>query len=848
MRSMTRRSRFGAGALTTAALAAAVVPSLAHSATITAVSNEPGRITIVQRNPTSGTLEQSVYTESGKLWSSWSDIGDTVPAGTDLSLVSRSSTTMDLFYRDSAGTFRRKSWSASNGQWTAGVSLATTAFVNGPAAVATNASGTVQLLGRNAADGTLLRLTWNAAANTTTAAYSNLTVSTGTLPGGSTTNGSLVQAVIAGNDGAANTQPYFVSLDTAGTVPWDLYAARVALPSKILGSPAVTSQSTGATTITARNASGQLVKLARTSTTAAWPATWTTLASPPANGSTTASPITLTYKPTSTGTEVVKTIVPTTDAQGFLVSDSGSGWSTVVPTPPRLSTAPSAPGAIRYYGRTGYTPTQSDFDTYVGVANGTGAQATTARKFFNEKFYRLHVSSPFFNGGTAWYAGGMAYQQLYTVPSAALAANPTWNLTDGAGNTLYADDGQIPRQLTAGNIFDPAFRKYMIDQFQSVLTVPSANKYRGLWLDNVNQNVSESGLSGQYGQKIGNLGGTNVPFYARSGKDCNGNTIPSTGLAMSDACWASTIATFVEEVKVRMDSLGKELLTNTPWMQPQRDPTTYNTIQVAGNPGYVQGGLATSASQRVAAASTTVNVEGGFWGADASGLGPNGSFTGNSSELYSLDMKFRLVDGIHNAGRNAVIDYVEAEQNTGNATDDDNARRRREFELAGYLLTSNGADGIGEYDRRGPLAISGNVKTTNWPNVTGVNGSVTNGLFDLDIGTAVPLPAGVTSSGIGANSRGVVSVAQSTGSVYNYRGSRMWVRKFVRADGKSVWVILNEKNWPWQAAAVDTWTIPGVSGCTNLTRPTGAQPTYATVASNGALSIGNQAALIVACN
>lgn len=813
----------------------------ADAAQLAAVSTAPGKIDVFGRDPSTGQLRQTTFDQATGLWSSWALRGGALKSGTEIAAVSRSTTSIDVFFRNTGDLVQRTT--ATGSTWSTPSTVSSNTANGGPSAVVTGT--TVQIVARNLNDGTFQRHTWTPSSGAISTAWSNLGMTTAGGPGISATTSTSVQVATTGTN---NTQPYFNPINTGATAVWDLYSVRQALPGSTTGTPAVTSQSTGSTDITARTPAGGISRLSRATEASAWPSAWTALPAAPATELSGSAPATLAYKATSTATPVLETIVPTTAGTNFLVHTAAAGWTTAQPgytppAPPKPSDYGSealTPGTIRYFGRTDDNPA---WDAWFSPSNTPLANRT----WLNSKAWRMHMFSPSGNPATSWFSGGMVYYQLYTIDTATAAAHPTWVLRDQNNQPLYAADGATPHNLVAGNIFDPGYRQYQIDRVNALF---SNSAYRGLWLDNVNLEMSDSGLVRQLTKvpdptpedpnnyywenqsEVGALYDYAHPAYVKSGTlptvtGCAGGTVPSGGqLAIKDSCWATGIASFVQQIKASLPA-GKELLNNTPWYRFQRDVETYDFIRdVSGaNAGRARSGVPTTPGQTVVDNSTYVNFEASFWSnGQPSYSGPQGEeLAGHSGNDWSLDVIMRWIDGVHSRGKGIVADSktLGTYSDIGDLAEPERSAtetplRIREFNLAGYLLTTTGKDGIGDYG----------MTNLTWPAITGSGGT---GLFDMNIGTAATLPSGLTASGGGATGRGTAPKVLSGAGAWG--GNRLLARKFTRTDGKSVFVVLSEPsdaNNNRTAGASLKYTIPA-TGCSDMTRSTSQPASYRTL-------------------
>lgn len=854
---LRRRRRRVALPIVVASAGLALTAASADAAQIAAVSTTPGKIDVFTRDPSTGQLRQSSFDQATGLWSAWALRGGALKSGTEIAAVSRSTTSIDVFFRNTSDLVQRTT--ATGTSWSTPATVSSNTANGGPSAVVTGT--TVQIVARNLNDGTFQRHTWTPSSGAVSTAWSNLGMTTSGGPGISATSSTSVQVATTGTNG---TQPYFNAINAGVAAVWDLYAQRQTLPGTTSGTPAVTSQSTGSTDITARTPSGGISRLSRATEATAWPTSWTALATPPATEAAGSAPATIAYKATSTATPVIQTFLPTAAGTNFLTHTNAAGWSTAqpgytppVPKPSDDGPAALAPGTIRYFGR---TDDDATWNNWFSPSN----TPTANRAWLNSKVWRMEMFSPSGNPATSWFSGGMAYYQLYTIDATTAANNPNWVLRDSDGNPLYAADGATPHNLVAGNIFDAGYRQYQINRINALF---SGASYRGIWLDNVNLELGDSGLVKQVqwnpalnggaggwdwaATTIGALAGyaTGKKAYARSGAFptgdyCTAASIPAgTPTNITDSCWAVGIAEFVAQIKAALPS-GKELLTNTPWYRFQRSVDTgnygtpaYNFIKATSGVGANRpaSGVPTGPGQKVVDNSTYVDFERSFWlNSDPSGNGPTGApVAGPSANDYSLDTVFRWIDGVHARGKGIVADSATLGDVSALAEPAKSAAetplRIREFNLAGYLLTTNGQDGIGDYD----------LTNANWPAITGSGGT---SLYDMNIGVASALPSGATAAGGGANGRGVVTIGSA--------GNRLYVRKFTRTDGKSVFTLLSEAGTGTNQMTGGnvSYTIPA-TGCSDMTRSAGSPPSYRTLnTSTSVVTLAPRAAAIVLCN
>lgn len=510
------------------------------------------------------------------------------------------------------------------------------------------------------------------------------------------------------------------------------------------------------------------------------------------------------------------------------------------PQPSLDGPEPLPAGTIRYFGRTN---PENNWDAWFRPVNTPASH----RAHLLRNTWRLELfanGDPVNNGGfaTSWYPGGMVYRQLYTVDPDTAQTHPSWVMRDAAGNPLYADDGGDEtgvRRLLAGNILNPAYRAWAIDHAPrggtdggGLLQTLRAGAFRGLWLDNVNPELLGSGLVTADGTWVGEA--VDAPVYAPASDParpadgsvppgaCPGPASTTQGVVVTDTCWAAHIATFLDELRAAMPA-DAELLSNVPWYRTQRDVPSYEFVTdptpnfvlqptVPPTPPAPAGGLWTAHGQAIAEHSTYVNVEGSFW-ANARGSGPGRGGppgTGRSVDGYSLDMLFRYLDALHRRGKGFVADNWMDRTRLNVAAegpDDDPLLRVQEFNLAGYLLATDGRDGIGDYNPTDAL----------WPATTGSGGPA---LYGIDAGVAAERPTNLADVGTNADDPGPGPTGRGVATI-GPQGHRLWGRRFVREDGDEVYVLLAEPAATGTPRTGDTLTYrlpdPAMQ-CTNMTR------------------------------
>ncbi|MBO9532245.1 MAG: hypothetical protein J7513_04630 [Solirubrobacteraceae bacterium] len=842
-------------------LAGLAIPSMANASLIAAASRDNTTIDVFQRDPTTGQLRQATHTLSTGRWGKWAVLaGDVIAPQSDVAVISRAATSLDVFYITTASQLRRRSWTSTGG-WAAAVTVSTAAVNGGPSVAVAGAD--VFINSRSSANGTLVRQRWTPSTNAVLTAASSWVLAPWTTAAmryyGSTftlwgvgqraSTGAWNQLYRLPNAptslGALGAPAAFMGDVVVSGTPTVLYPGGGGAYYLVLGAP------TGAPTMRFQLDGSTDGLTLWMSSAAGTPTT--------APGMVVAS-------------NRAKWFLPGADTATIQWNFGPDAWTSTRPDesaePASASLANFTPGQLRYFGR---TDGDDAWKTWFKPADTPPANRT----WMQSKTYRTHI----FQGDgspTTWYRGGMMYAQLYTIDLADAQCHPDWAMYDTNGGYLYAQDGETPHKLIAGNIFNPAYRAFQVNRIKSWLTASGTN-FRGLWLDNVNLEVGDSGLTKQIqwndhlrqdanGTWVGGWDWNAARVGALSGA-APGSTppyvapfvAPGTGTTLANGCttkngttkptdtdWSNAVAGMVEQLRAAIP--GKELLVNTPWFQTQRNVENYNFItDVNGRP---VGGLPTTAGRRVVDSSDFVNFESSFWvNAQFSGQAPPGTvgsslLVGPSANHWSLDTIFRWIDGVHDRGKGIVAESkVEGQYSDVSDTpavfaqDGPVAQRIREFNLAGHLITQAPRDAVGEYDRT----------SLNWPGVPGTQASA---LWESNVGVPYATPENVVAARPSdPTGRGVAMLGSN--------GNRLWVRAFERSDGQRVYVLMSEPSYyngdgKSGVGSTVSYTVPteeAPGGCKNMnTVPGGTQPAYAYVGSDGFTGyLKPRAALIMIC-
>src|SRR5690242_19211447 len=136
--------------------------------------------------------------------------------------------------------------------------------------------------------------------------------------------------------------------------------------------------------------------------------------------------------------------------------------------------------------------TNSSFHTYVGDPS------QTTKNWLNSHFYRMVVSSSYFDSRLSWYPNAWAYAKVWAIntsDSNLIAQHPEWILKDANGHRLYIGWGcngsSCPQY--AADFANSAYRTWWINNTKSLL----AKGYKGLWLDNIDLEMKSSDGTGK---------------------------------------------------------------------------------------------------------------------------------------------------------------------------------------------------------------------------------------------------------------------------------------------------------------------------------------------------------------
>jgi hypothetical protein len=256
-------------------------------------------------------------------------------------------------------------------------------------------------------------------------------------------------------------------------------------------------------------------------------------------------------------------------------------------------------GHILYMEATG-----SDTDAY------TNNPTTATQQWMRSHWDRALVYTTYWDNRLSWFPNGWVYKDSYAIyTNSSLATDhPEWILKDSNGNKLYipfACNGTSCTQY-AGDIGNPAFRQYYIDNAKATLS----KGYKGLFIDDVNMDFRVGNGSGSFVSPID----------------------PRTGAPMADDTWRRYFAEFMEQVRSSIPDV--EIVHNAIW--------------------YAGGGNHDDTNQyviRELKAADYINFERGI---NDSGL------TGGTAQ-WSLYRLFANADIIHSFGSHVIFDSYATE-------------------------------------------------------------------------------------------------------------------------------------------------------------------------------------------
>lgn len=148
-------------------------------------------------------------------------------------------------------------------------------------------------------------------------------------------------------------------------------------------------------------------------------------------------------------------------------------------------------GVLHYFQLTG-----PNWDPY------TSSGVPGMRAMIRASVTGIGTFTPYFDLKLSWYPRATLYVNSYAIytDSPLATLHPEWILRDSTGNKLYIPwgcaNGTCPQY--AGDIANPAYRKYQIDWMNGLLAGNATTPYgyAGLWVDDVNLNMAVSDGTG----------------------------------------------------------------------------------------------------------------------------------------------------------------------------------------------------------------------------------------------------------------------------------------------------------------------------------------------------------------
>jgi hypothetical protein len=179
--------------------------------------------------------------------------------------------------------------------------------------------------------------------------------------------------------------------------------------------------------------------------------------------------------------------------------------------------------------------------TNSGTDQYTNAPTPSQQLWFQDEVWRMKVTPGYWDSRLSWYPNAWAYIDSYAIyPGSDLyTQHPEWITHDVNGNELYIqyDCSAGHCSQFAGDISNPAYRNYMVDNARAVLS----KGYKGLWLDDVNLVMR---TSDGYGNFV-------------APRD------PATGVEMTATAWEKYFADYMTQFREAFPNV--EILHNALW-------------------------------------------------------------------------------------------------------------------------------------------------------------------------------------------------------------------------------------------------------------------------------------------
>jgi len=258
--------------------------------------------------------------------------------------------------------------------------------------------------------------------------------------------------------------------------------------------------------------------------------------------------------------------------------------------------------------------------------------------WMHDTYNRVRGYAPFFDQALSWNAPADSYRDLYAI------------YRDGAGDQalLAAHPDWVLRDASGRKLYIPCqCSNGSCTQYAADISNPG---YRAWWINQARGDIA-NGYKGIF------IDDVNMSMTVSDG---NGDPVrpidAATGEPMSDQAWSSYMADFTEQIRAALPNA--EIIHNVPWFNPESDP-------------YVQ---------REVRAADTIELERGF---------NDGGITAGSG-TFGYETLLNHIDWLHAQGVHFILEpYLSSAAGA-------------RYELANYLLTSDGSDSISSDYRATP--------------------------------------------------------------------------------------------------------------------------------------------------